>query len=108
MSSWRRCESCRKVKPVSDFDGEATTCQACVAGPPAPVRKTKPAPVRVSMAPPQPAVRRGPAPGAVGSGDFEARERRAKRTAWEQLAELHAEEYEQLLQVARRAEGLRS
>jgi hypothetical protein len=39
---------------------------------------------------------------------MEARERRAKRTAWEQLAELHAEEYEQLLQVARRAEGLRT
>jgi hypothetical protein len=28
--------------------------------------------------------------------------------AWEQLAELHEEEYEQLLQTARRAEGLRT
>jgi hypothetical protein len=51
---------------------------------------------------------RRPLTGSVGSGDLEARERRAKRTAWEQLAELHAEEYEQLLQVARRAEGLRT
>jgi hypothetical protein len=46
--------------------------------------------------------------GAVGSGDLEARERRAKRTAWEQLAELHPDDYDQLLQVARRAEGLRT
>jgi len=46
--------------------------------------------------------------GTVGSGDLEARERRAKRTAWEQLAQLHAEEYESLLQVARQAEGLRT
>ena len=44
----------------------------------------------------------------VGSGDLEVRERRAKKAALEQLAELHAEDYEQLLQAARRAEGLRS
>ncbi len=106
MSQWRRCESCRKVKPVDEFADEGTSCQACLTAPPPPVRK-KAAPVTVSMTPAVP-VRRGPVKGAVGSGDLEARERRAKRTAWEQLAELHAEEYEQLLQVARRAEGLRA
>ncbi|MEO6204200.1 MAG: hypothetical protein ABIO67_02285 [Mycobacteriales bacterium] len=53
-------------------------------------------------------IRRGPATGTIGSGDLEARERRAKRTAWEQLAELHTEEYDALLQLARLAEGLRA
>ncbi len=94
------------MKSVDEYDGEASTCQPCLTAPPPPVRKKKAA-VTVSMAPATP-VRRGPVVGAVGSGDLEARERRAKRTAWEQLAELHAEEYEQLLQVARSAEGLRA
>ena len=106
MSQWRRCESCRKVKSVDEYDEGMPTCRACLTAPPPPARK-KPAPVTISMTPAVP-VRRGPVKGAVGSGDLEARERRAKRTAWEQLAELHAEEYEQLLQVARRAEGLRA
>ena len=53
-------------------------------------------------------VERGPLLGVVGSGDLEVRERRARKTALEQLSELHAEDYEQLLQTARRAEGLRS
>jgi hypothetical protein len=43
----------------------------------------------------------------VGSGDLEVRERRARKTATEQLAELHADDFAQLLQSARRAEGLR-
>lgn len=94
------------MKSVDDYDGEATTCTPCLTAPPPPVRK-KASPVTVSMTPATP-VRRGPVTGAVGSGDLEARERRAKRTAWEQLAELHAEEYDALLQVARRAEGLRA
>ena len=63
---------------------------------------------RVATPTPLPNAPRRPVTGTVGSGDLEARERRATRTAWEQLAELHAEEYEQLLQVARRAEGLRT
>ena len=63
--------------------------------------------IRAPKAPEEPAPRR-PLMGTVGSGDLEARERRAKRTAWDQLAELHGEEFESLLQVARRAEGLRT
>jgi len=43
----------------------------------------------------------------VGSGDLEVRERRARKSALEQLAEAHAEDYEQLLLAARRSEGLR-
>jgi hypothetical protein len=109
MSEWRRCDTCRKVKAVAEYGGEGAVCIACLAGPPP--RKTKAAaPVtrRVTPTAEAPAVPRRVSAGAVGSGDLEARERRAKRTAWEQLAELHEEEYEQLLQVARRAEGLRT
>ena len=108
VSSWRKCATCRKVKAVDDFDGESPTCRACLTAP-APRKKAAPVTrtVRTPAAVAEPVPRR-PMAGAVGSGDLEARERRAKRTAWEQLAELHAEEYEQLLQVARRAEGLRT
>jgi hypothetical protein len=108
VSGWRRCESCRKVKSTDEYDGDAAVCIACQTGPP-PRKKAAPAVTRrVTPTAAAPDKLRGPLQGAVGSGDLEARERRAKRTAWEQLAELHAAEYEQLLQVARRAEGLRT
>ena len=108
VSEWRRCERCRKVKGTVEYDGESPICIACLTAP-AP-RKKAAAPVtrRVTPTAAEPIAPRRPATGAVGSGDLEARERRAKRTAWEQLAELHEEEYEQLLQAARRAEGLRT
>ena len=108
MSSWRRCDKCRKVKGVDEYDGEALICRSCLTAP-AP-RKTAAVVTRTrAVAPsPVPDTPRRNLTGAVGSGDLEARERRAKRTAWEQLAELHEEEYEQLLQAARRAEGLRT
>jgi hypothetical protein len=108
VSGWRRCDGCRKVKSVEEYDGDATICKACQAGPPPRKAKATPAVSRRVTATAAPAAPRRPSAGAVGSGDLEARERRAKRTAWEQLAELHGEEYEQLLQVARRAEGLRT
>ena len=94
---------------MDEYDGESAACRACLTAP-APRKRaaaTVTRTVRAAAAPVADAPRR-PLTGAVGSGDLEARERRAKRTAWEQLAELHPEEYEQLLQVARRAEGLRT
>jgi hypothetical protein len=51
---------------------------------------------------------RAPLFGAVGAGDLEVRERRARRAAYEALAEAHAEEFALLLRDARAAEGLRS
>ncbi|MCW2681992.1 MAG: hypothetical protein JWM62_3393, partial [Frankiales bacterium] len=33
MSGWRRCDTCRKVRPADDFDGDATTCRACLTTP---------------------------------------------------------------------------
>jgi hypothetical protein len=60
-----------------------------------------------TVRPPTPPAERAPLLGVVGSGDLEVRERRARKTATDQLAELHAEDFAQLLQSARRAEGLR-
>lgn len=51
---------------------------------------------------------RGPLLGVAGSGDFEVRERRARRAALDALAEMHAADFEQLLAAARQVEGLRS
>jgi hypothetical protein len=107
MSGWRKCQSCSKVKAVADYAGDGPVCVACQSGP-TPRKKATAAAVSRRVAPTAaPAEPRRPSLGAVGSGDLEARERRAKRTAWEQLAELHEDEYEQLLQAARKAEGLR-
>lgn len=112
MSGWRRCDTCRKVKPATDFDGDATTCQACLTTPtPAPRKRSAPVTTRTTTprppaTPSEPAVRR-PLLGSVGSGDLEVRERRARRTAGERLVEAHPEEFAQLLREARAAEGLR-
>ena len=110
MSGWRRCDACRKVKPADDFDGDATTCRACLTTP-APTAPRKRAVVTTTRAAaPRPAAtpaERGPRLGTVGSGDLEVRERRARRAASEALAELHPEEFALLLRDARAAEGLR-
>jgi hypothetical protein len=109
MSGWRRCASCRKVKPADDFDGDQTTCRACLTTP-APTAPRKRAPVVTRTTTPRPPaapVERGPRLGSVGSGDLEVRERRARRAASDALAELHPEEFALLLRDARAAEGLR-
>ncbi|MDP9434255.1 MAG: hypothetical protein M3P93_03295 [Actinomycetota bacterium] len=97
----------------TEFDGESLTCRACLTTPVA--RAPRPAgsgPVTRRAAPTRPAPAepgpRAPLLGVSGMGDFEVRERRAKRAAYEALAEQYPEEYEQLLQAARRAEGLRA
>jgi hypothetical protein len=104
------------VRTTEEFDGEATTCTVCLTAPvPSAPRKrtttvtrsqTAPRPPAAAAAPAEPAVRR-PLLGSVGSGDLEVRERRARRTAAEALAESHAEEFALLLRDARAAEGLR-
>ena len=116
MSGWRRCDRCRKVRTTDEFDGEATTCTVCLTAPvPSAPRKrtttvtrsqTAPRPPAAPAAAAEPAVRR-PLLGSVGSGDLEVRERRARRTASEALAQSHPEEFALLLRDARAAEGLR-
>lgn len=113
VSGWRKCDTCRKVRPGDEFDGGAPTCRTCQT---APARRRSSAVTRSSTTP-----RTGPSPsasvpagprkpllGSVGAGDLEVRERRARRAAHEALAASHAEEFEILLRDAREAEGLRS
>jgi hypothetical protein len=117
MSAWRRCERCRRVLPAEEFDGDDPVCRACHAVPvggapkPAkagPVTRTRKAPAPRPAAPPVETGPRQPLLGVAGSGDFEVRERRARRGALEALAEAHGEEFEQLLAAARATEGLRA
>ncbi|MCW2607572.1 MAG: hypothetical protein JWO60_2265 [Frankiales bacterium] len=117
MSGWRRCDRCRRVLAGEEFDGDATTCRACLATPvggapkPAkagPVTRTRKAVAPRPAAAPVEAGPRQPLLGVAGSGDLEVRERRARRAALDELAEAHAEEFAQLLASARQVEGLRS
>lgn len=107
MAAWRRCAKCRRVLPADAFDGDADTCRECLAGPPPRVRAARTSAVKTVRPATVPPAERQPLLGVVGSGDLEVRERRARKTAVEQLTELYPEEFEQLLQLARRAEGLR-
>jgi hypothetical protein len=107
VGAWQRCEKCRKVLPADAFEGDATTCTACLTAPVAKPRTTRASAVKTVRAATPPA-ERAPLLGVVGSGDLEVRERRAKKAALEQLAEVHAEDYGQLLAAARRSEGLRA
>jgi hypothetical protein len=88
------------------FPEDGETCASCLSGPVSKPRSTKASAVRTVRSAAPPAIR--DTTGKIGSGDLEVRERRAKKAALEQLAEVHAEDYEQLLQAARRAEGLRA
>ena len=109
MAAWIRCETCRKVLGTDEFDGAATSCRSCVSGPVAKPRKARASAVTtVRAAAPASPVDRRPLVGVAGSGDLEARERRARRSALDALAEHHAEEFAQLLTAARVAEGLRT
>ena len=106
MAAWRRCAQCRKVLQEDAFEGASETCIACLTGPPPRVRTARASAVK-TVRPATPPAERAPLLGVVGSGDLEVRERRARKTATQQLAEMYAEDFEQLLQSARRAEGLR-
>ena len=115
MASWRRCDRCRRVLPSEEFDGESTTCRACLTIPVARPAAAKAGPVSsrrsAPRAPAAPAAPAGPRPallGVTGSGDLEVRERRARRAALEALAQSHPEEFGLLLRDARLVEGLRA
>ena len=110
MSGWRRCDTCRKVRSADDFDGDATTCRACLSSPtPSPRKRTAAVTTRTTTPRPPAAVpaARGPRLGSVGSGDLEVRERRARRSATDVLVDSHPDEFALLLRDARAREGLR-
>jgi hypothetical protein len=115
MPAWVKCERCKKVKPGGDFEEGSPVCIACLTAPvkvtAAPKAKAGPVSTRRSTSITPAAAPPGPRPallGVAGAGDLEVRERRARRTALDQLVETHAEDFEHLLQAARRTEGLRS
>lgn len=113
MAEWRRCDRCRRVLPAAEFDGDSTTCRDCLATPVKAPRTptTRASGVTTKRKPPADPTPEGPRPvlrGVAGSGDLEMRERRARRLALDSLAETYAEDFEHLLQQARRDEGLRS
>lgn len=89
------------------FADDGETCQGCLTAPVAKAPRTPRASAVKTVRPATPPAERAPLLGVVGSGDLEVRERRAKKAALDQLAEVHAQDYEQLLVAARRAEGLR-
>ncbi|HVE74344.1 MAG TPA: hypothetical protein VNA30_04540 [Mycobacteriales bacterium] len=108
MSGWQRCDRCRKVRPADDYDAGLPTCRECLT---APTRRRTAAPVttrasRATTADPEIGPR-APRLGSVGMGDLEVRAKRAKRAAYDALVAAHEEEFEQLHQAARAAEGLR-
>lgn len=115
MSGWRRCDICRKVRSTDEYDGGVATCRDCQHGRSAPVHKktapvTRTAPTRpakAAAAAAGPVAPRQPLLGTVGNGDLEVRERRARRAAFEALAESHPEEFGLLLRDARAKEKLR-
>jgi hypothetical protein len=103
-----RCETCRKVLAAEAFDDAQVSCRSCLSAPvPKPRKARASAVTTVRAASPEPVERR-PLVGVAGSGDLEVRERRARRTALDALAQQHPEEFEQLLTAARVAEGLRT
>jgi hypothetical protein len=109
VASWIRCDTCRKVLAADEYDEGNSTCRTCLAGPvPKPRKARASAVTTVRKATPTPPAERTPLLGVAGSGDLEVRERRARRAALDQLAELHAEEFAELLSAARQVEGLRA
>ncbi|MBK6873616.1 MAG: hypothetical protein IPG94_20170 [Kineosporiaceae bacterium] len=109
---WRRCDRCRKVKPVDDFAGAEPSCQGCLA----PVTTGTPrTSARASAVTTTRAA--STAAGSVGvllgtpirdlrgKGDPEVRSRRARVRALDRLAERYAEDFDLFLAEERRAEG---
>ncbi len=107
-ANWRRCQQCRKVLPVDDFDGDSPVCRADVAKANAPVTgRTRASAVTTRTV--QPPASRAPATAIRdirGRGDHEVRARRARTRALDRLSEMHAEDFALLLQEERSSEGL--
>jgi hypothetical protein len=104
-ANWRRCQKCRKVLPVEDFDGDSEICRtdAAKAAAASTVGARTSVTTTVTSRPrvPTTAVR-----DIRGRGDLEVRARRARTRALERLSELHAEEFAELLREERASEGL--
>lgn len=122
---WRRCDTCRKVKPVEDFAAAEPTCQVCGS---APARSGSrgadraASGLRTGEGADGSTRRTGAEPAAAlttvsrvatiaprdlkGRGDPEVRARRARTRAADRLIERHPEDFAALLAEERRAERL--
>lgn len=122
---WRRCDTCRRVKPVEDFTAAEPTCQGCLSPP---VRSGPRTTTRASSSGPRAAQqgdgssrRPGAEPAATttvsrvatiaprdikGRGDPEVRARRARLRAVERLIERYPDDFAGLLAEERGAERL--
>ncbi len=109
-ANWRRCQQCRKVLPVEDFDGDSPVCRVDVAkneAPPPATSRTRAQPVTTRKAAPAPAATPQVAIRDIrGRGDHEVRARRARGRALDRLAEMHADDFAMLLREERVSEGL--
>ena len=107
-ANWRRCQQCRKVLPVEDFDGDSPVCRADVAKANAPVTgRTKASAVTTRTVQPAPSLTPQTAIRDIrGRGDHEVRARRARSRALDRLAEMHPEDFALLLHEERVSEGL--
>jgi len=117
-AQWHRCQSCRGILPVTDFEENDDVCRTChekvaraqaraARKAPAPVtRRTVPVPDQDSSSVTVHRVETRGIPGARGHGDREVRVRRARLRALEHLAESHPEEFAILLASERAVEGL--
>jgi hypothetical protein len=104
-ANWRRCQKCRKVLPVEDFDGDSEICRADAAK--ASAVTTGPSrPSAATTVTARPRVQATPVRDIRGHGDPEVRARRARSRALERLSEGHADEFADLLREERAAEGL--
>ena len=105
-ANWRRCQKCRKVLPVEDFDGDSDICRADLAKASAPASAPARASVTTKVTTTRPRVPATPVRDIRGHGDPEVRARRARSRALERLSQLHAEDFDHLLREERAAEGL--
>ena len=105
-ASWRRCQKCRKVLPVEDFDGDSEICRADASKAAAATTARPRASVTTRVTATRPRVPTTPPRDIRGHGDVEVRARRARSRALDRLSELHAEEFADLLGEERASEGL--
>src|SRR3954451_13001362 len=105
-ANWGRCQKGRKVLPVEDFDGDAEICRDDTAKAAAAAAAPTRASVTTKVTTTKPRVAATPVRDIRGHGDLEVRARRARSRALDRLAELHAEEFADLLREERTSEGL--
>jgi hypothetical protein len=104
-ANWRRCQKCRKVLPIEDFDSDSEICRIDVAKASAPA--TAPSRSRTTtVTTARPRAQATPVRDIRGHGDPEVRARRARSRALERLSQQYAEDFAHLLGEERAAEGL--